>query len=59
MGEPETLTPEELDQKLAGQFAEFVQLVGGLAHEIKNPLSTIRLNLELLGEDLSDPQTPS
>ena len=59
MSDPETLTQEELEQRLTGQFAEFVQLVGGLAHEIKNPLSTIRLNLELLGEDLSDPQTPS
>jgi len=26
-------------------------LTGGLAHEIKNPLSTIKLNLELLAED--------
>ena len=59
MSTPEKLTQEELEKKLAGQFAEFVQLVGGLAHEIKNPLSTIRLNLELLGEDLSDPQTPN
>ena len=54
----EKLTQEELEQQLAEQFAEFVQLVGGLAHEIKNPLSTIRLNLELLSEDLGDPQTP-
>src|ERR1039458_4636361 len=33
-------------------LVELVQLVGGLAHEIKNPLSTISLNLQLLGEDL-------
>ena len=33
-------------------FAEMLQLAGGLAHEIKNPLSTIRLNMELLAEDL-------
>ncbi len=59
MSMPDKLTQEEVDKKLSGQFAEFVQLVGGLAHEIKNPLSTIRLNLELLGEDLGDPQTPS
>ncbi len=58
MTTPDELTQEELEHKLAGQFAEFVQLVGGLAHEIKNPLSTIRLNLELLSEDLTDPQTP-
>ena len=29
------------------------RLVGGLAHEIKNPLSTINLNLRLLDEDLA------
>jgi len=28
------------------------QLAGGLAHEIKNPLSTMRLHLELMEEDL-------
>ena len=28
-------------------------LTGGLAHEIKNPLSTVQLNLQLLKEDLS------
>ncbi|MCK4601546.1 MAG: hypothetical protein KAU28_03720, partial [Phycisphaerae bacterium] len=33
-------------------LVELGQLVGGLAHEIKNPLSTINLNLKLLAEDL-------
>jgi len=32
---------------------ELGQLVGGLAHEIKNPLSTINVNLKLLAEDLA------
>ncbi|HJN67186.1 MAG TPA: ATP-binding protein [Pirellulales bacterium] len=58
MTAPENLTQAEVEQKLAGQYAEFVQLVGGLAHEIKNPLSTIRLNLELLSEDFSAAETP-
>ena len=31
---------------------------GGLAHEIRNPLSTIRLNMELLAEELDDPRSP-
>ncbi|HHH75733.1 MAG TPA: two-component sensor histidine kinase [Phycisphaerae bacterium] len=31
---------------------EVSRLVGGLAHEIKNPLSTINLNIKLLLEDL-------
>ena len=35
----------------AETYAEFAALVGTLAHEIRNPLSTIRLNMELLAED--------
>ncbi len=33
-------------------------MAGALAHEIKNPLSTIRLNMELLAEDFTDSETP-
>ncbi|HRX85317.1 MAG TPA: ATP-binding protein [Phycisphaerae bacterium] len=32
---------------------EIAQLAGGLAHEIRNPLSTLLLNLRLLEEDLA------
>ena len=39
-------------QKLMDQYTEIARLAGALAHEIKNPLSTIRLNMELLAEDL-------
>jgi signal transduction histidine kinase len=39
------------------RLAELGTLTGGLAHEIKNPLSTIQLNLQLLGEDLP-PENP-
>ncbi len=35
------------------RLIEVGQLVGGLAHEIKNPLSTVNVNLKLLSEDLS------
>ncbi|MGH7176980.1 MAG: sensor histidine kinase [Tepidisphaeraceae bacterium] len=42
----------------AERLAELGTLTGGLAHEIKNPLSTIQLNLQLLQEDL-DPQNPA
>ena len=36
----------------AERLAELGTLTGGLAHEIKNPLSTVQLNLQLLREDL-------
>jgi len=39
-------------RELIDHYTEMAQLVGGLAHEIKNPLSTIRLNMQLLAEDL-------
>jgi signal transduction histidine kinase len=35
------------------------QLAGGLAHEIKNPLSTIKLTLELLEEDMRKDESPT
>jgi len=41
-------------QRLLAQYAEIATLAGGLAHEIKNPLSTISMNLELLVEDLEE-----
>lgn len=56
---PPPLSHEER-QRLQAQTAEIAELAGGLAHEIKNPLSTISLNLELLAEELdeSPEQTP-
>jgi len=38
----------------AERLAELGTLTGGLAHEIKNPLSTVQLNLQLLREDLPE-----
>jgi two-component system sensor histidine kinase HydH len=35
-------------------IAEIAELAGGLAHELRNPLSTMMINLKLLAEDLSD-----
>lgn len=46
-------SPEEVQQRLVDRYTEIAKLAGGLAHEIKNPLSTIRLNLELLAEDFA------
>jgi signal transduction histidine kinase len=36
------------------QLEELSKLTGGLAHEIKNPLSTVKINLNLVREDLED-----
>lgn len=43
--------------RLQAQSLELAQLAGGLAHEIRNPLSTIGMNLELLAEDLVDEES--
>ena len=53
-----TARGEDVNQKLVDQYTEIARLAGGLAHEIKNPLSTIRLNMELLAEDLDDSESP-
>ncbi len=47
----------DVNQRLLEQYTEIAQLAGGLAHEIKNPLSTIRLNMELLAEDLGESES--
>ncbi len=48
----------ETNQQLRALYAEISQLAGGLAHEIRNPLSTLSLNLDLLLEDFQNPETP-
>src|SRR6202012_4807062 len=57
-----TLAPEtdehEINRRLRAQYAEIAQLAGGLAHEIRNPLSTMSLNLDLLAEDFQAAENP-
>lgn len=45
-------------QPAEDRLEELTTLVGGLAHEIKNPLSTIAINLQLLREDWSGESGP-
>ncbi|MEM7228629.1 MAG: HAMP domain-containing sensor histidine kinase [Planctomycetota bacterium] len=42
----------------AERLAELGAMTGGLAHEIKNPLSTVGLNAQLLAEGLEDASLP-
>jgi len=45
--------------RAAERMAEIGAMTGGLAHEIKNPLSTIGLNAQLLAESLEDLPVPA
>jgi signal transduction histidine kinase len=46
----------QLEQRAAAaeRLAELGTLTGGLAHEIKNPLSSVNLNIQLLQEDFTE-----
>lgn len=44
--------------RTAERLAEIGSMTGGLAHEIKNPLSTIGLNAQLLSEAVADLDLP-
>jgi len=58
MSNDEPLADVETLDELRVQFNELAALAGSLAHEIKNPLSVIRMNMELLAEDYATPETP-
>ena len=49
--------PSANEAKLRSQYTEIAALAGQLAHEIRNPLSTISLNVDLLAEDFRDTET--
>ena len=44
--------------RLRERYEEVASLAGGLAHEIRNPLSTIGMLLELMSEDLDEAVSP-
>ncbi|QDS93068.1 Sporulation kinase E [Roseimaritima multifibrata] len=46
--------PESIRQA----YEELAELAGSLAHEIKNPLSVIHMNVDLLSEELQDLEAP-
>ena len=50
---------DNVNERLVDQYTEIVRLAGGLAHKIENPLSTIRLNMELLAEDFRESDAPA
>ena len=52
------LSPDDVRRRLVDQYTEMARLAGGLAHEIRNPLSTIRLNVELLAEEFAESDSP-
>lgn len=47
----------ESTERLLASYNELAALAGSLAHEIKNPLSVIRMNMDLLAEDFAEPET--
>ncbi len=50
--DPDPITREAQRLQRLSHLAEMGALAAGLAHELRNPLSTIKLNLQLLEEDL-------
>ena len=48
----ETSDAQQERERLRAENTELATLAGGLAHEIRNPLSTIGMNLELLAEEM-------
>lgn len=45
-------------EEVRRQYNELAELAGSLAHEIKNPLSVIHMNVDLLSEELAESQWP-
>ncbi len=55
--EPPVASQAEIDP-IRAQYEELAELAGSLAHEIKNPLSVIHMNIDLLSEDLTEIDSP-
>lgn len=57
MSKAPSTSAETASGDTADRIAELTELIGGLAHELRNPLSTVMINLRLLAEDLADTRT--
>src|SRR5262245_20600153 len=58
MTPPSTVSPPPPAPPPTDQdYAELAELAGSFIHEIKNHLSTLGLNLQLLAEDFQEPQS--
>jgi signal transduction histidine kinase len=58
MADHQNISTDDALDELRGRFVELAELAGSLAHEIKNPLSVIRMNMDLLAEDFAKAETP-
>src|SRR3954466_11395521 len=56
---PSSFIPHPLVSTMAPPHdTELAELAGGFIHDLKNHLSTLSLNLQLLSEDFSEAQSP-
>jgi len=51
------MSPATDERRVSDDYAALAELAGGFIHEIKNHLSTLNLNLQLLAEDFENPET--
>ena len=55
--DPDKADDAALAERYQRTISEMAELAGGLAHELRNPLSTVMINLKLLAEDLRDTES--
>jgi len=55
---PVVAVPMARPDKRSQRLEYMGTMAAGLAHEVRNPLSTMQINLQLLVEDVRDPKTP-
>src|SRR5437773_8307571 len=58
MADHQTLSTDDALDQVRSRYTELAALAASLAHEIQKPLSVIRMNMDLLAEDLATVETP-